>query len=82
MKAPQPPRTPGIWMCTALATLTCLLPYLFSAASALLIGFRDSERPKGKRLVGPSIIAGLAFVYSFFAISGTGRDTVYGGFSC
>jgi APA family basic amino acid/polyamine antiporter len=63
-----------------LATLSALIPYLFSAISELIILFRDRESFKGERLAGASVIAVLALVYSLWAIMGSGKETVLWGF--
>jgi APA family basic amino acid/polyamine antiporter len=63
-----------------LATLTCLVPYVFSSMALLMIFIKDRDKLSGQRLVGSSVIAVLAFLYSAWAIGGSGRDTVYWGF--
>jgi len=63
-----------------LATLSTLIPYVFSSVAELVIFVRERERFKGERLLGSSIIAVLALLYSLWAISGTGRTTVFWGF--
>ena len=63
-----------------LATLSTLIPYVFSAVAELVIFVRERERFKGERLLGSSIIAVLALLYSLWAISGTGKATVFWGF--
>ncbi len=56
-----------------LATLSCLIPYLFSTMAEVVIA-----RGTG-RSAGPSIIAGVAFLYSLWAVIGAGADAVYWG---
>ena len=63
-----------------LATLTCLVPYVFSTMAELMIFFRERERFRGERLLPAAVIAILAFLYSLWAIAGSGRDAVYWGF--
>ena len=63
-----------------LATLTTLVPYAFSAAAGLIMFFRDRELFSGRKLVRDSVIAGLAFLYSFWTIYGSGQETVFKGF--
>jgi len=58
-----------------LGTLTCLVAYLFSIISFFLI---DSKQP-GVRW-GRMIVASLAFVYSMWAVVGSGQEIVYWGF--
>jgi basic amino acid/polyamine antiporter, APA family len=62
-----------------LATLTCLVPYLFSAAAEWVILRREGAEG-GVRKSVPTAIALLAFLYSFWAIAGAGQETVYWGF--
>jgi APA family basic amino acid/polyamine antiporter len=63
-----------------LATLSTLVPYVFCA----LAGFLMQEAPRDRRSrpsgASWSIVASLAFVYSFGAIAGAGADVVYWGF--
>jgi len=62
-----------------LATLTTLVPYVFSAAAEALLVLR--ERAEGGPLAaGRLLLASLAFLYALWAVSGSGRDTVYWGF--
>jgi APA family basic amino acid/polyamine antiporter len=63
-----------------LATLTTLVPYVFSTMAEVMIYIRERERFAGARLRGAVTVAVLAFVYSLWAIGGSGRDTVYWGF--
>ena len=63
-----------------LATMTALIPYAFTTMSELILFVRERERfPEGS-LLGPSIVAVVAFLYAFWAIAGSGRDTVFWGF--
>jgi APA family basic amino acid/polyamine antiporter len=58
-----------------LGTLTCLVAYLFSIISFVLI---DGKRP-GFRW-GKMLVAALAFIYSMWAVVGSGQEIVYWGF--
>jgi APA family basic amino acid/polyamine antiporter len=62
-----------------LATLATLIPYVFSSMAALLV---RAEAPRAGRAAGAGIfiIAVLAFLYSMWAIAGSGRDSVFWGF--
>lgn len=62
-----------------LATLSVLVPYLFSSVSELVIFVRDRERFSGERLAGASFVAILATAYSIWAIVGSGGRTVLWG---
>ncbi len=63
-----------------LATLTSLIPYVMCSATELLVGDRDSRGAMGTRRLTPLVVPGLAFLFSVWAIAGSGRDTVYWGF--
>ena len=63
-----------------LATLTTLIPYAFSAMAELLIFINERARFDGAKLFGSSVIALLAFLYSAWAIAGSGPETVFWGF--
>lgn len=62
-----------------LSTLTCLVAYLFSVVSFVMIESRQhgmSLRKNG----GKMLVALLAFFYSMWAVIGSGQETVYWGF--
>jgi APA family basic amino acid/polyamine antiporter len=59
-----------------LATLSTLVPYAFCS----LAGFMTTREPRRARARGPSIVSGLAFGYSLWAIGGAGAEVVYWGF--
>jgi APA family basic amino acid/polyamine antiporter len=61
-----------------LATLTSLIPYVMCSAAELLVG--DREARAGIARLAPLAIPALAFLFSVWAIAGSGRDTVYWGF--
>ncbi len=58
-----------------LATMACLLPYLFSSMASLMI-----PQPDRRRKQAWAVVSALAFLYSFWALAGAGRDAVYWGF--
>ncbi len=60
-----------------LATLSTLMPYIFSSTTAAMLELRKGA---GGRSVVRLAVAALAFAYSVVAIIGAGRDTVYWGF--
>jgi len=62
-----------------LAALHTLVAYTFSSMGELMIFIRERERFKGQRLLGSSVIAVLAFLYSLWAIAGAGSEIVYWG---
>jgi APA family basic amino acid/polyamine antiporter len=63
-----------------LATLTTLIPYVFSAAAQLLLLVTDRARFEGKRFAGHAVIAALALAYSIWTVAGSGYEIVYKGF--
>ena len=63
-----------------LATLTALIPYVFTSMAELMIFIKYPERFSGEKLLGSSVIAIFAFIYSIWAIAGSGQETVYWGF--
>ncbi len=56
-----------------LATLTCLVPYLFSTATHLLFALRSGKKWSW-------IWGSLAFVFSMWAVVGSGEEIVFWGF--
>jgi APA family basic amino acid/polyamine antiporter len=71
-----------------LATVATLLPYAFASGAALLLEgaprHRADEQDGGPRAQRSSrallLVACLAFLYSLWAIAGSGRDAVFWGF--
>ena len=62
-----------------LATLTTLVPYVFSAAAEGRVIMR--QRMKGAPLPrGRTLLTALAFLYALWAVGGSGEETVYWGF--
>lgn len=59
-----------------LATLTCLLPYLFSSLSELMLYFRKKKAYSRKKLIMASCISIPAFLYSLWAITGLGWEII------
>lgn len=57
-----------------LATLASLIPYIFTSVAELLLYFQRRELFNGQRLGLMLVLAGLAFVYSFWAIFGSGEQ--------
>ena len=62
-----------------LATLTTLIPYTYSAAAQVMLFITDRERFSGQRLLGATVVAGLAFSYTIWAIAGAGYEVVFKG---
>jgi APA family basic amino acid/polyamine antiporter len=63
-----------------LATLTTLIPYVFSAAAQLMLLVTDRAHFDGKRLAGHATIAALALAYAIWTVAGSGYEVVYKGF--
>ncbi len=63
-----------------LAGFTALVPYAFSAMAELMLFIKNRAEFSGKRLLGSSVIAVIAFVYSGWTIYGAGAQTVLLGF--
>ena len=60
-----------------MSTFMVLLPYLLSATGYLII--RSNQKIKGKWF--QAVVLGLlAFIFSLWALAGSGQDTVYWGF--
>ncbi len=59
-----------------LATLSTLIPYVFSALATFLLPDEDGV----PRRPGRAIVAALAFAYSLWAVGGAGAEVVYWGF--
>ncbi len=63
-----------------LSTLTVLVPYLFSSAAYIIIRLENKYLKSGKGWVQAIILASLAFLFSLWAVAGSGPETVYWGF--
>ncbi len=61
-----------------LSTMTVLVPYLFSAVSYAILAVRSNQLKMGNAT--KLSIAMLAFLYSMWAVGGSGEETVYWGF--
>lgn len=62
-----------------LATLATLIPYLLSTMAQILLFCRQREQFDKNQFLRSSLIAVLAFLYSFWAVSGSGHDIVFYG---
>lgn len=60
-----------------LATLSALIPYLFSTMAAIVL---MKDRTTGSKRRGMMAIASIAFLYSLWAIAASGETIVYWGF--
>lgn len=63
-----------------LATLTTLVPYAYSAAAQAHLYFTEREIFERGRFVRDTVVAALAFAYSVWAITGSGKDIIAKGF--
>jgi basic amino acid/polyamine antiporter, APA family len=62
-----------------LATMTVLLPYLFTSVAYVIIRGGNTKAAKTGQAAA-WILAMLGFIFSLWAIGGSGQDTVYYGF--
>lgn len=62
-----------------IATLASLIPYLYTCMAELMIFLKQKEQLKGIKIMGSMIIAILAMIFAFWAIAGSGHDTVFYG---
>jgi APA family basic amino acid/polyamine antiporter len=62
-----------------LATMTTLIPYVFTTMAELMLFVTEPTRFDGRRLGGQAVIAGLAFAYSLWALYGAGAEVVLWG---
>ena len=63
-----------------LSTLTALFLYTLSTMAELMILIKSGERLGARALLKVSVLSGLAFIYSLWAIAGAGQEIVYWGF--
>ncbi|MBS1884969.1 MAG: amino acid permease, partial [Actinobacteria bacterium] len=63
-----------------LATLTTLVPYAYSAAAQVQLYFTEPDLFERRRFIRDTAIAALAFAYSIWAITGSGKDIIAKGF--
>jgi APA family basic amino acid/polyamine antiporter len=64
-----------------LATLTTVVPYVFCSIAEILIFMQNPAEHGGRRQFrGSGIVAAIAFVYSVWAVYGSGAETVLYGF--
>ena len=61
-----------------LTVLVALMPYLFTAASYAL--FVIEKKLHSKSWIKTFVLSALGFLYSLWAIFGSGHDTVFYGF--
>jgi len=62
-----------------LTTLTVLVPYLFSTAAYIIIRVENKYLKPGTRWLSTIVLASLAFLFSLWAIAGSGPEIVYWG---
>jgi APA family basic amino acid/polyamine antiporter len=56
-----------------------LIPYLFSTASYIIIRIENKYLKPGIRWFSSTVLASLAFLFSLWAIAGSGQEIVYWG---
>lgn len=62
-----------------LSTMAVLVPYLLSMASYIILILEDKFWKKNG-MISHIVIAFLAFIYSLWAVAGSGQESVYWGF--
>ncbi len=62
-----------------LSTLCCLLPYLFSSLSEIMLYLKKMKNYNKKRMIVASCISVPAFLYSFWAITGLEHEVIIWG---
>jgi basic amino acid/polyamine antiporter, APA family len=62
-----------------LTTLTVLIPYLFSTAAYIIIKLENRYLKPGTRWFSTIVLASLTFLFSLWAIAGSGPEIVYWG---
>jgi APA family basic amino acid/polyamine antiporter len=65
-----------------LSVLTAVIPYLFSAAAQVYWLVTEGRRLHAAHLLRDVIVSGLALVFSFWALAGTGYQAAYYGMFC
>jgi APA family basic amino acid/polyamine antiporter len=63
-----------------LATLTTLVPYAYSAAAQAYLWVTEPESFSSRSMLRDVAVAALAFAYSVWAITGSGKDIIAKGF--
>ena len=63
-----------------LTTITVLVPYLFSTAAYIIIRLQNKYLNAGSGWTGAIVLSSLAFLFSLWAIAGSGQEAVYWGF--
>jgi basic amino acid/polyamine antiporter, APA family len=64
---------------TLLATLASLIPYFFTAMAELMLLIRLRKEFNRRRFIITALVAIIAGIYAFWAIYGSGVETVYYG---
>jgi APA family basic amino acid/polyamine antiporter len=65
-----------------LSVLTSVIPYLFSAAAQLSWLASGKRRPVPRHLVRDVGVAGVALLFTFWTLAGSGYQAVYYGTFC
>jgi basic amino acid/polyamine antiporter, APA family len=66
-------------MISLLATLATLVPYIYTSVAELMFYIKEREKFNKKRLTSSTILAMLAFLYSYWLIYGAGLEIVFYG---
>ena len=63
-----------------LSTMTVLVPYLFSSAAYMIIRMEKNDLKSVSGWIQAIALSATAFLFSLWAIAGSGQETVYWGF--
>ncbi len=63
-----------------LTTIATLVPFLFSAASYVILRWKQPRKERQRTIWSETVIACLTFVFLLWAIGGSGQEAVYWGF--
>lgn len=63
----------------SLAVFMVFIPYLFTSAAYLIVKLK-THKEDNRRITGAVVLASGAFLFSLWAIAGTGEKAVYNGF--
>lgn len=66
-------------MVSLLATLASLIPYIYTSVAELMLYIREREKFNRKKMVGSSVLAMIAFAYTYWLIYGAGLEIVFYG---
>lgn len=66
-------------MVSLLATLASLIPYIYTSVAELMLFIRERDKFNSKKMLGSSVLAMVAFAYTYWLIYGAGLEIVFYG---